>query len=334
VSINGTVTGDLIAVGERVTLRGSVGGNLFAAAMTVDVSGTIGGSVLGAGRSLQLLQTHIARNLYGGGRELTLGSGTDITGDAIAVGNDVEIGGQVGVDLLAFARRLSLNGSVNRHVDARGQRITLLAPARVGGNLTAHVGDPASVEIANGATVVGTVDTRIIERGEGVLAPPENKYLTFGFYVAQALRLAAAFVMGLLLLWLVPGLRAAHIGGGLDVVKLGGIGLATAVTLPVLCIILCLTIVGAPLGILGFVVGAVGLYFAKIVVAQFIGRSLYKSPQGLPHYAATLFAGLVVVLIAINLPTIGWLVSFVLTMVGLGMLVTFLARTLERREAY
>jgi len=68
-----------------------------------------------------------------------------------------------------------------------------------------------------------------------------------------------------------------------------------------------------------------GLYFAKIVVAQMIGRRLFASPHGVPHYAATLLAGLVIVIVAINLPWIGWLIGIVLTLLGLGMIVTYVS---------
>ena len=181
----------------------------------------------------------------------------------------------------------------------------------------------------DGATVAGTVDTQI---AEGRFSP-RNKYLNAGFYVWQAIRLGAAFVTGLLLLWLLPGLRTFPLRDGLGALKMTGIGLATAVTLPVLCIIACITVVGAPLGVIGFILGAVAVYFAKTVVAQFIGRTLFKSTHGVPHHAATLLAGLLIVLVAINLPMIGWFLNLVLTLLGLGMLVLFLLGMTRRREA-
>jgi uncharacterized membrane protein YccF (DUF307 family) len=110
----------------------------------------------------------------------------------------------------------------------------------------------------------------------------------------------------------------------MDALRAGGIGLVAAVVLPIAAILACVTIVGLPLGILAFVLGGIGLYFGKTVVAQLIGRALFRSPAGPPHYAATLIAGLVVVIIAINLPLVGGIVNFVLTLLGFGMIVTVL----------
>jgi hypothetical protein len=94
--------------------------------------------------------------------------------------------------------------------------------------------------------------------------------------------------------------------------------------------LVCITIVGLPLGILGFVIGLVGLYLSKIVIAQIIGRAVFRAPQGPPHYAATLITGLVIVIVAINLPLIGGLTNFVLTLVGFGVIVTLLMARLNR----
>jgi hypothetical protein len=65
------------------------------------------------------------------------------------------------------------------------------------------------------------------------------------------------------------------------------------------------------------VAGAVALYLAKIPVAQLIGLLMFKSK---PHYAASLLAGLVVVIVTVNLPYVGWFLGLVITCVGLGML--------------
>ena len=130
---------------------------------------------------------------------------------------------------------------------------------------------------------------------------------------------------GLLLLFVFPGLQTASLADAGAAVKAGVFGLITAIALPVMALIACITVIGLPLGIIGAILWLFGLYFAKTVVAQMIGRMLFRAPHGVPHYAATLLAGLVIVIIAVNLPWIGWLFGLVLTLVGLGMLVTYVS---------
>jgi cytoskeletal protein CcmA (bactofilin family) len=325
VVIDGTITGDLLAFARSVTVRGNVAGNLITAAETVTVEGTIGGSVIGAARGLSLSNARVGRDLYGFGRDVEIGADSGVSGNAIVFGERVDIDGRVGVDFAGFGSTVTISGAVEGDVEGFAETLTLLPSARVGGNVTARVDSAGDLTIAQGAVVGGTVNEQLVEREQR-----RNRYLTVGHYVRQIVRLGAAFLVGLLLLWAVPVLRDVSLPSAGDVLRSGGIGLAAAVTLPVAAFLVCITIVGLPLGILGFVIGLVGLYLSKIVIAQIIGRAVFRAPQGPPHYAATLITGLVIVIVAINLPLIGGLTNFVLTLVGFGVIVTLLMARLNR----
>ena len=324
VSIDGDVNGDLFAFARLVTIRGNVSGDVISAGETVDIQGKVGGSVFGAGRAVKLAQSRIGRNFFGAGNDVAVGTGAEIVGNAAAAGQTVSVDGKIGVDLFTAARDFVLRGGVQRNVAAAGETVTLLAPAEVGGNLVARVGDLEKVQVASGATVRGNVDKQV---AQGMPARPAagNKYLLPSFYVWQLVRLGAAFLSGLLLLFVFPGLQTASLADAGAAVKAGVFGLITAIALPVMALIACITVIGLPLGIIGAILWLFGLYFAKTVVAQMIGRMLFRAPHGVPHYAATLLAGLVIVIIAVNLPWIGWLFGLVLTLVGLGMLVTYVS---------
>jgi cytoskeletal protein CcmA (bactofilin family) len=323
VSIDGDVHGDLIAFARRVTVRGNITGNVVAAGETVSLAGgTIGGGVFSAGRSVELTRVSVARNFYGAGRDVSLGSGADVGGNAIVAGSTAVIDGSVGIDLYGAGAEIAIGGNVERNVETHSRKITVLAPARVHGNLTAHLGRDEDLEIAPGATIGGNVSRDI---GESAFAtkPPTTKFVSVGFYVAQVLRVVAAFLAGLLLLWLAPGLRTVRLRGTADVLKAAGFGLVAAVTLPVAALIACVTIIGIPLGVIGFLLWLLGLYFAKIVLAQTIGSRLFDAQGATPHHAATLLSGLVIVVIVVNLPFVGGLANLALTLIGLGMLVRY-----------
>ncbi len=325
VAIDGNVNGDLLAFGRSVTVRGNVTGNLVTGAETVRVEGTIGGSIIGGARGLSLASARIGRDLYAFGRDVEIEADANVAGNAIAAGESVDVDGRVGVDLAGFASTLTISGAVEGDVEGYAGRITLLPSARVGGNLTGHVDSAGDLTVASGAVVGGTVDEQLVARDER-----RNRYLTVGYYVGEIVKLGATFLLGLLLLWVFPVLREVSLRNATAVVRSGGIGLAAAVTLPVAAVLMCITIVGIPLGILAFMLGFIGLVFSKPVIAQIIGRAVFRAPQGPPHYAATLIAGLVIVVVAINLPFIGGVANFVLTLVGFGVIVSLLVARFNR----
>jgi anti-sigma factor RsiW len=330
VTIDGTINGDLLAFGQEVTVRGNVTGNLVTGAQRVAIEGTVGGSVLSGAEDLSLENARIGRDLYSFANGVEIASTTNVSGNAIAFAENVDVDGRVGVDLRGFGATVTVSGAVEGDVDGFGREITLTPTARVGGNLTGHVRDVGGLTVQPGAVVGGTTSEQIVERGERRRG---DGYGNVGFYVNQVVRFGAAFLTGLLLLWIFPVLRTVTLPSVGSVLVSGGIGLATAVTLPVAALIVCLTVVGIPLGILTFLLGAIALYFSKTVVAQIIGRALFRSPNGPPHHAATLAIGLAIVIVVINLPWVGGFANLVLTLVGLGLIVTVLYGYFNRSAA-
>jgi cytoskeletal protein CcmA (bactofilin family)/anti-sigma factor RsiW len=328
VTIDGTINGDLIAFAGLVTVRGNVTGNLVTAAQTVTIEGTIGGSVIGAAETLSFQNARVSRDLYGFGNEVDIASSSNISGNVIGFGETVDVDGRVGIDFRGFGASINITGAVEGDVDAYGRTITLAPTARVGRNVTGHVDNAGDLSVADGAVVGGTVNEQLVDREQR-----RNHYETVGYYTGQIIRLAGAFVTGLVLLWLFPALRDVSLPNVVAVLRSAGIGLAAAVTLPVAALIVCFTIVGIPLAVLTFIVGAIALYFSKAVIAQIIGRGVLRDRMPPPHYALTLFVGLVIVILGVNLPWIGGLANLVLTLVGFGVIVTLVLARLNRSPA-
>jgi anti-sigma factor RsiW/cytoskeletal protein CcmA (bactofilin family) len=328
VTIDGTVTGDLLAFGREVTVRGNVTGNLVTAAQTVTIEGTVGGSVLGAAEDVSLANGRVGRDFFGFGNDVTINAGANVTGNTIAGGETVNVDGRVGIDFRGFGSIVSVSGAVEGDVEAHAGTMTVQPTARVGGNVTGHVDSDGDLSIAPGAVVGGNVDEQIVEREHR-----RNRYGRAGYYFGQVVRVGAMFLVGLLLFWVFPVLRDVSLPNVLAVLRSGAIGLAAAVTLPVAAVLVCITIVGIPIGILTFVLGAIGLYLSKIVISQIIGRALFRGPQGPPHHAMTLITGLAIVILVINLPAIGGIANFILTLVGFGIIVSLLFARFNREPA-
>lgn len=328
VSIDGTVNGDVLALGRDVIVRGTVRGNLVTGAQTVTIEGTVGGTVIGGAETLSIENARVERDVYGFGNTVRIAPTANVTGNAVTGANRVDMDGRVGRDLRSFGNLVAIGGAVEGDVEGHAETLTLRPTARVGGNVTGHVASAGGLNVMPGAVVGGAVSEEVGD-GDFELEPERNRYVTAEYYVGQIVRLGAAFLSGLLLLWLVPALRTVRLGDAVAVLRSGAIGLAVAVTLPVAALVLCLTIVGLPLGILTFALGALTLYFAKTVVAQIVGRAVLHNAES-SHFAATLFVGLVIVIVAVNLPFVGGIVNAVLTLIGLGIIVTLVYERFNR----
>lgn len=328
VAIDGDVTGDLLAFGRHITVRGNVGGDLVVGGETVTIEGSVGGNVIGGARALALLGPGIVGNVYSGARDVDIGRSTTVGGNALAFGDNVKVDGRVSRDLRGFGSTVTIAGSVDGDVDGFAEELILLSSARVGGDVRGRVESVGNLRVAPGAIVGGSTEETLaheVEERRG-----ENRYLTVGFYVSQIVALAMAYITGLLLLAVFPALRSLTLPDVAAAARSGGIGLVVAIVLPVVAVVALITVIGIPLGLLLFAAGALGLYLAKAIVAQMIGTALFRGPRGVPHYAATLLAGTVLVRVAIALPLVGGLANFLMTMVGFGLLVSVLYARFQR----
>jgi hypothetical protein len=297
VTIDGTVTGDVIAFVRQVTIRGTVKGNVISFARRVELEGTVEGSLIGFAQSVHT-RGQVAHNIYAFAQTADIGRDSRVDENATVLAAQSNIEGQIGRDV--YVRAASLN---------------VAESARINGVLTARVGRPQNAYIAPGAVIGGKTDIQSPR-------PRPSKYATLSFYVWQTIWLTAAFLAGLLLFWIVPALSRVSLTNSRDLLVSAGIGLLTLIGLPVASLVAAITLIGLPLGLIGFATWMVAVYIAKIIVAGFLGRSLLeKSGDTGRSLALILLTGLALIFIAVNLPYVGALVNFFLIVLGLGSLV-------------
>lgn len=295
VRIDGTVTGNLFAFGRRVLVKGTVKGDLIAFAETLDVDGGVEGNVYSFVQSVNI-RGHVVRGVYSLSQYVQLESLSQVDAEVVAVASSVEVRGTIGKHLRAYCGYLGL-----------------WVPARVGGDVEAHVGKAKDVFVEPGVVVTGKTKTFLP-------APRPSRYARAGFYLGQGVRLAAALLTGLVLYWLFPLLFAARLEKTSAALPALGIGFLVLVAPPVAAILAGITLVGLPLALLGLAAWLAALYLAKIIVAALIGQSIRRSPLGQPKsFALDLLIGLAIVFVVINLPYLGGWISFLVLLLGLGL---------------
>jgi len=320
IEVNGNVTGDLIAFGRRVVIRGNVGGLVITGGESVTLDGSVDGSVLAGAESLSVSARRIGRNLFAGAQSVNVSYATNIEQNVLVGGEKVTLAGRVGHDVLGGAEELEVASTIGGALTSYSKRMTLLAPAHIAGDVHAHgVEKKDHVVVSPGAVIGGQLITELDK-----MDMEENRYLTAHFYGWELVWLAAAFVAGFVLLWVVPALQRVPFDGAGDAMRSGGYGLLALVATPIIAVLACVTIIGIPLGVLALMAWCAGIYLAKVVVAQLIGERVLEAVAERPqHFAMSLLVGLLIVAFVGNLPFIGGVIRFGVTVVGLGLLVLF-----------
>lgn len=313
VNIGGTVDGDLFGVGSTVTLSGktthdamltggtvsvtgSIVDDLRAAGGTVDISGTVGDNASVVGGTVNIVETgKIARNLA-------------------VTGGSVNINGVVGKNLLISGGQVTINGKVNGSVIANNVGQLSIGPtAVIRGNLAYTSSQKAS--IASGAKILGATTYHPMAHRKHRRAPAT----LFGLWL---LSLIGAFIVGVIMLAVSPVAVAAIADAARAkpwVALL--IGFILVAVVPIALIIIGVTIIGLPLALILFAVYMISLYVARIVAGLAIGRWLFAR-TGNPNASlyGALAVGLLILWVLSAIPILGWAISSIALLLGLGAL--------------
>jgi cytoskeletal protein CcmA (bactofilin family) len=101
--VDGDVDGDLFAFGRSVTVNGNVSGSMLTVAGVIDVNGEVGGSLYAIARALTLgTSSTVHRNVYYAGIRLFMEEESTVSRDLVGVSLSAQIAGKVGRDFKAI----------------------------------------------------------------------------------------------------------------------------------------------------------------------------------------------------------------------------------------
>ena len=320
--IDGVVTGDLIVFARSIEIAGSVHGDVFSFGRNVEIEGEVGGGIAGFGQVIRIGHT-VGQSIYGFGQSILSRREASIGGDFFAFAEDINVGGSVDRNVMAFGNTLTVTGEVKRDVIFSGNHTAVHSSASIGGNLDVDLPTGENLQLDSTVSVAGETIVELWETDQD-----EEDTLSVWTFVPMALWLAAAFVSGMLLLWVLPALRRMPLDDLRAMLQSAGVGFLVLIAMPVAAVLLCVTLIGLPAGLVMGAVWALGLYASKIVVAHFLGSALLRPKgQDLGAMALPLLVGLLLVLIAVSLPYVGWVINLLLVIIGLGAIGLVLFRS-------
>lgn len=154
VVVEGRIDGDLIAfAAEEVVINGSVGGSVVAVTPRVVVTGSVNGSLRTVASSVSV-DGRVEGDLVAVGLDIELGPDSAVEGEVLAWAWSLRSLGEVG-ELSGTQQTLELGGTVRSDVDVSVERLRIIEPLVVGGDLGFRSGNDA--EGLDQATVSGVV---------------------------------------------------------------------------------------------------------------------------------------------------------------------------------
>ena len=321
VIIQGTVLGDVWAFGGRVDISGNVSGDVVAGAGTVIIDGNVGDDVrVGAGALV--LNGHVGDDLLAGTGNIMVSNNADIGGDAvywIFGSGEMELRGDVGGNVYGGGEHVTLAGIVGGDVDLEVENLDVLPTARINGNLTYLSPQEASIPS-------GTVCKELNFTKEELTKEEKDVGASLLWWLVRYLFL---LTIGLLVLRLLPNQTAA-VAETISISPLANLVLGLMIVVVGLSvpILLFVTVIGIPIGLLLLLVTIIVLYAARLYFGIWLGGLISSCVFKKSRQWLDLVLGLFILSIFASIPRIGFLIYLLVTFVSIGSLFS------EQRKFY
>lgn len=331
ITIDGKVQGDVICAGRSITINGFVDGDVICAGQSITINGEIRGNVRAAGSSVTI-NGKVARNAMVAGSEIHLGTNAEIAWDMMFAGAFADLHGTVKRDLEGAGAKLVIGGQVNRNVslfcddnhrknrdDKEGSNITILKSAMINGDF--NYTSSFEAEIEDGATIAGSTT-----RHDRMMSKPSNDDGAVAAWVWwRVIVMFAALLIGLILVsWLRRPMQAISERMFKKPYATFGYGLLVLIVTPLVCFILLMTVIGIPLALILLALWFIALWIAKIITAIVIGQEIMKRRRSTElqknNLVLSMVVGVVISYIIFSISIIGWALSLIATLFGLGMI--------------
>lgn len=315
VSVNSDVTGDLMTAGGSVNIGATVEKDLTTAGGNVNINRSVGDDVRAVGGNVNIAAP-IAGDLLVAGGTVNVDPST-VIGDDLWVGAGIlNFNGTVKGGARIAGGEILINGIINGDVTVRASKQLVFGPqSRVFGKI--NYSGPMAAVIQSGAQV-GPINF--------AKTAPVARVWSLGAFLGLALliKLLALALVGLLIWhWFRSSILNLVAEGQARPWGNLARGFITLIIWPLVAILTLLTVVGAYLGAILFLLFFLTLLIAATATVFFLGSLVEK---WIWHKEANLLTwpvlvwGLLAGLILSFVPAIGWLILFLAYFITLGSL--------------
>ena len=333
VTIDDDILSDLNVLGNNITVNSNVSGDFHAAGKNIVINGDVGDDLMILGGYVELRGSVKGDLLIFGGKVL-IGEDSIISGDSIVLGGEFEYLGNTNGDLNAINGNVNLNGYVG------GNSVITTQKLIVGGFF--DTSDISSVVYfaPEKADVSEELDSAFVynrtkEWKESRLIQ-SNLSSFFGFW--SLLRFITTIVMIYLIIHLFKPFTNTVVNFG-DNKWLSSliIGLIVTIAIPAISILLMVSLIGLPLGIILLTVFSIVFIIRVAVASMIVGgwtKSLYEKRKSANHKHTNLFfstIGLIILLLVKMIPYIGEMIYIGVCLMAIGAIMHYLYKTVFKR---
>jgi len=320
VTINAPIRGDLVVAGGTVVINDSVTMDVLVAGGNVTINGYVGDDVRCGAGSLAITG-QVRGDVMVSGGEVVLKNGSDLNGNLIAAGGDLEIDGVINGNARVTGGVVNLHGIIDGSADIKAETMSIAGTIRGDAILAANtiiVAPMAEFDKTIGfwnddhSLIIPTDVPHGAVTFDNTLEVRSGRWELLGF--ASALILIWYLGTALVMIWLLEYLfsntfsKAAKIVLNQSVRSMG-YGFLFFVGVPLICVVLSVTVLAIPiaviLGIAYIVLIILATAITSIIISNWLNEVYYKSQWQIARIILVSFGVFVILKLLTLTPIIG-----------------------------
>lgn len=330
--INSGINGDLFCAGEDVVINGPVRGDVLCAAESIKINGPVDGDVRVIASNI-ILAGPVSRNVTVLSQSLILEPASRIYGDVFFGSQNVNFLGQMDRDIVGSGESVVISGSLFRNATIHGTNLILGQTANIGGNLDYYT-DPTNNVSLDAERIKGVITRH--DAGSGSSASSSEKTTFAVTLFSRLLGIISFILVGLFLVWLFPLSFEKKMAKIIQKPLISAlVGLATLIVTPVIALLLLVTIVGAPLAGIIFLIYVLYLVIASVISSTVLGKLILE--KLFHRKSASLALSVILGVISLGsfslIPVLGPILTFVFFCAGLGSTTLTLGRHKTKKSS-
>ncbi len=312
---------DVYLTGDNVTVDYIVDGNLFVIANTVTINSKIGGDAFIMAKTINVGdQAYIFSNLF------AIADSIDIKGvvyDVYALAQNFTISnGYIYRDAKLCCNTININGAIGRNAFVSCSNINFNTDENDKGIIYGDLTYSTPSELSFDKNIV---NGNVTYKAPKVSPEKSVREIVASYILDLGAFLAFVIIIWLVCLWVAPKfLNDTNKFVGKKTLNVLGTGLLTLIAVPIACIILLLLQLTAGISLLTVAIYILALIVAKsifTIVANNYLCSKLNINKNTGIFGMLIVSGVIVWVIS-ELPYVGGIVSFIISVLGLGVLVS------------
>lgn len=332
ITIDAPVYGDVIVAGGTITINDTIMNDLLVAGGNVTISGYVADDIRCAGGKLHILRS-VGGDLAITGGNVDIAKNVVIGGGLITGGGEVIVDGTINGDVKAAAGTFTFNGTANRNFDCRSGKL-IMNGVVIGTSILAA----KEISIQNNAAFQnnvrywnnrGRLDFKQSLRNATATYDPalrlkENNW----YYLNHATVLGLIWYLGTVFLFILVlqylfGRAFRRAGATVDhsLAKSLGTGFLFLIGVPVSVLLLLITVIGVPIGLL-LMAGYIVVVLLATVITSLVIANWYNNRfdynWGYWKIVSSAMAMFVLFKLVSFTPFLGWLIMIAVACIAFG----------------